>query len=180
MTTAVMHPSVPTPYDTHPNDFLNQGYQVPINDTFGMGHGEYFYPPSINEVQPPNILYPAPFQHPNNVPYFEPQVGLAPTCQPYSAVPHFQTRPSLTRTLSPASDPESSPSFQGTLIPLSASLHKAQKASSKSKEKAKRTATNATQSAKRELLGKLKRKRRPNQRPPGTSFSELLVRLFRL
>jgi hypothetical protein len=93
-------------------------------------------------------------------------------------VPHFQPQPSFTGVLSPTSGPSTSP--QGALSPSPASVRKkVQKANPKSKENAKRTTRNATQFAKRELLtGNPKRKRSPNKRPPGTSFSDLLVRSF--
>lgn len=196
MATATIHPSVPTPLDIHSNDIFNQNYQAPINSTFGMGSGGSFYSPSLNRVQPPTFPYPLPFQHPN-VPYFEPsQVGPAPpfqsnqvtyngglpsTFQPYSAaVPHFQTQTSFTTVLRPTYS--SSTSLQGALTPSLASLSKkVQKANPKSKGNGKRATRNATQSAKRELLtGKAKRRRGPNKRPPGTSFSDLLVRSFHL
>jgi hypothetical protein len=151
----------------HPNDFQN--YKVPNDDAFGMGTGESFFTRSLNEVQTPTLPHPLPLQYTNHLPYLKPpQVGL---------VPHFQAQPSF---LGPVSG--SSTSLQGAFTPPPASVRKkVQKANPKSKEKGKRTTRNATQFAKRELLtGNPKRKRSANKRPPGTSFSELLVRSFRL
>src|SRR6266849_9888992 len=117
MDTATMYSSFLThPYDIHPNDFLNQKHQVPIDGTFGMGPGQPFYhSPSHNGVQSPTFPYPVPFQHHGNLSYFQPpHVGLAPTLltnrvtyhgyhgglppnfQPYNVVPHFQTQPTFT------------------------------------------------------------------------------------
>ena len=191
--------SVPTPsYDTHSSNFraLNQNYQVPINSTFGMGPGESFYHPSLNEVQASVFLSPLPFEHFNDPSHlYPPHYGVVPTFttnrvtyngglpstfQLYNAVPRFQTQPSLTTVLSPTSG--SLTSLQTALNPSLDSLcKKVQKANPKSKENGKHSTRNATQSAKQELLiGKTKRKRGSNKRRPGTSFSELLVRPFRL
>jgi len=109
--------------------------------------------------------------------------GPLPTFQPYTALPYFQTRtPSFTTTPSLPST-SSSTSLQQPLVPSPVPLvHKqVQKAHPKSKEKGKSVSRNAAQSAKQELLGQTKRKKRgPNRRPGGTSFPELLVRSFRL
>lgn len=197
MATATVYSSVPTaPYDIHPNGFLNQNYEVPNDGTFGMGSAESFYPPPLNEAQTPTFPYSLPFQHPDNLSYFKPpQVGLVPTfptnrvtysgglqptSQPYNAVPHHLQSQSLSTTvLSPSGDP--STSLQGALTLSAASLRKKiQKTNKKSKGRGKSATGNVTQSAKRELLsGNPRRKRRPNKRPPGTSFSDLLVRSFR-
>ncbi len=190
-TMAITYSSVPASlYDVHPNDFPNQGHQVPINRSFDVGSGKSFPAHSL-------FPYPLPFQQPNEVSYFQPppQVELAPTFptngvaynggmahnfQPYNAVPYLQTQPSFISASSTISD--SSSSRQGALTPASApSVRKQlQKANSKSKSDGKRVTRNATQYAMRELLtGQPKRKRGPNKRPPGTSFSDLLVRSFR-
>ena len=187
--TDTIYSSVPTPlYDIH-NDFLNQNYQVPNDGTFGMNTTEYFYTPSLNEVQ-------IPLPHPNNISFSKPpQVGLAPTFptnrvtyngglpptfQPYNAVPHSQAQSSFTTVLSPTCGSSESTSLRGPLTPSSGpvTLHQ------KKKEKGnpgKRATRNATQSAKHQLLtGNPRQKRGPNKRPPGTSFSDLLVCSFRL
>jgi len=201
MAAATSNPSVPTyPYDIHPNDFLrifNQNYPFPVNGTFGMGPGESFYIPSLNEAQAPTFPYFLPSQHPNNLCHIKSsQAGLAPTFptdrvtyngglpptfQSYNAVPHLQIQPSFTTSLSRTSGSSTSLLSASTPSPASLLREKVHKANSKSKEKGKRATRNAAQSAKSELLtGNQKRKRGPNKRPPGTSFSELLVRSSRI
>ena len=198
MATTTVYSSAPMPlYDVHRSDFGNQNYQATIgNDGFGMGSEESFYPSTLNKVQAPSFPFPVPFQQPNNCSYFQPPQmgfaptfptngvtyngGLPPTLQPYNAATHFQTQPKFTMALSPTSD--SSTSLQGGLTPSPIPLRKEmKKANPKSKSKGKRVTRNATQFAKGELLiGKPKRQRGPNKRPPGTAFSTLLVRSFRL
>ncbi len=167
-----------------------------------MGSGESFLPSYINGVQAPSFLFPLPlplplpFQQPNNLSYFQPpQVGqaptfptsgvtysgeLAPAFQPYNRAPHFQTPPSLTS--SPSSSSGSSTSLQCTLTPSPApSRKKAQKVNPKTKSKGKQAIQNVLHAARHKLLTvKPSRKRAPNNRPPGTAFSDLLVRSFRL
>ncbi len=106
--------------------------------------------------------------------------GLPPTSQPCTGLPYAQSStPSL--ITAPSSASTSSTSLQYALTPPPHPLvhKKAQKVDSKSKSKGKRAAWNVTQSAKRGLfIGQTKRRRGPNKRPSGTSFSELLVCSF--
>ncbi len=227
MATSTIYSSVPRPlYDIYPNDLLNQDHQISVSDGSNIDSGESFYPMSDNGVQAPAFAYPLSFQKPDNLSYFQPQVGLPPTFsangvtysgemastfannvvtydwgmvptfptngvmyngglpptfQSYTGLPPSQTpAPSLITASSSAS---TSSSLQHTFAPLPAPLvcKGAQKVNTKSKEKGKRATRNATQSVKRKLLtGQPKRKRGPNKRPGGTSFSELLVRSIRL
>jgi hypothetical protein len=106
-----------------------------------------------------------------------------PTFQPYMALPCLQTRTPSFMTTPSLPSTSSSTSLRQPLVPSPAPLvHKqVQKAHPKSKEKGKSISRNAAQSAKQELLGQTKRKKRgPNRRPGGTSFPELLVRSSRL
>ena len=195
MAKATTSSSVPTPsYNIHPNDIRPgvhnhwQNYDVPVH---GMRTGQVFSP-SLNEAQALSSPYPLPFPYSNNLSYFKPplQVGLTPPFPTfatngatYNLAPpsHFQAQPSFS-TLSP--NPGPSTSLQGALthppasVPPRKTLHKADP---KEKGKGKRATRNVTQPAKRELLtANWKRKRTPIKRPPGTSFSELLVCSFRL
>lgn len=89
--------------------------------------------------------------------------------------------PSLTEVQTPAL-PFHQPSSSSLYYALTPTvpLH-VQKANPKPKSKGKQATRNVAQSAKRDLLiGKLKRKRGPSKRPPGTAFLNLLVGLFRL
>jgi hypothetical protein len=174
-------------YGIHRNDLVNENFQATIgNDGIDMG-SESFYPPSHNEVQA-SYPYTLPFQKPNS--YFQPQMGFAPTFptngvvtynggfppsfQPHNAVPYFQSRPSFTPALSPISGPSTS---TPSPVPVRKEEHKVL---TKLKPRRKHATRNATQTAKGELLvGKPKKRRGPNKRPPGSGFSNLLVGLFR-
>lgn len=136
MATTTPYSSAPIPsYDIRCNDFVNQNYQVPINDGFHMGSENPYYTPSLTEVQTPAL----------------------PLHQP------------------------SSSSLYHALTPAAAVPSRVQLANPKPKSKGKQATRNVAQSAKRELLiGKPKRKRGPNKRPPGTAFLDLLVGSFRL
>ena len=199
MSTTSIYSSVPRIlFDIHRNDFVNQNYQVPVNDGFNMGSEESFYPPSLNEVQAPSFPYTINFQQQNNLPYSQPpQMGSAPTFpmngvtynggmapifQPYTGIHYLQT-PAPSFTTAPSLASSSSTSLRYPLTPSPIPLLKeVQKASpTKSKSKGKQVTRPAAQTAKVELLiGKPKRKRGPNKRPPGTAFSNLLVGSFRL
>jgi len=180
-------------YDVHRNDFVNQNYQVTIGNNMGSEGSHYLL--SLNKVQAP-FAYPLPFQQQPNCSYSQqPQMGFAQsfpsneityhggfphTFQLHNAVPQSQGQPSFNTALSPTSGPLTPPQG-GPLIPYPVPRKAVQKATSKSKAKGKRVTRNAMQTAKGELLiNKPKRQRGPNKRPPGTAFSNLLVRSFRL
>ncbi|KAF8500310.1 hypothetical protein F5888DRAFT_1633073 [Russula emetica] len=189
MATGTTNSSAPMPfYDIHRKDYVNQDYQVQVNNGFNTGSEESFYPMSLNEVQATAFQYPPPFQHPNRLAYFQPQMGLAPTFrngvtynggmaptfQPHPRLPYFQTSaPSFTTVPSSASSSSTLP--QHPLTPSPPLRKEVQKAKLKSKSSGKHVTRNATQSTKRELLApKPRRKRGPNKRPPGTAFLNLL------
>jgi hypothetical protein len=199
MVSASLYPSASmAPYDISRNDFVNQNYQLLINNGFDMGSEQSLYPSSLNVVQAPGLLRPFPYQLPNNTAYFQPpQIklaqtfptngaiyngGIAPTLQPYTGLPYLQTAaPSLMSPQSLASS-SSTPSQYGLTpspIPFGKELHKAD---TKRKSKGKSATRNAAQAAKRGLLiGKQTRRNRgPNRRPAGTAFSNLLVGSFHL
>ena len=201
MATAAIYSSALIPqYDNRRKDFLNQKYQFSTNDGFNMSFEDRYYPLSLDEVQAPIFQYPLPSQQPNNLSYFQtPQMdlvptfptngvtyngGMAPTFQPFTGLPHFQTQTSSYITApssSSGSSTSSSTPLQYGLTPSPIPLRKGvQKANSKPKARGKRATRNAAQSVKRQLLiGKAKRKPRgPNKRPPGTAFSNLLVSSF--
>lgn len=194
MVSASVYPSVSIPlYDISRNDFVNQNYQVPINDGSNMGT-ESLYPPSLNEVPAPNYQYPLPSssQQPNNVAYFQPpQMGLTqpfptgaiiyngkiiPTFQPYTRFAHLQAQFISVPNLASSSSTPLQYGLTPCPVPLNNKVHKA---NPRRKPKEKCATENAKQSAKRALLiGKqLRRKRGPNKRPAGTAFSNLLVGL---
>ena len=193
MATATYSSSAHKPlYDIHRNDFANQNYQVSINDGLNMGSQESFHPLSLNEVQAPDSPH-LPLQQSNNISYFQPPQmgftptfatngvtyigGMAPNFQPYSGLRYFQTPvPSFTTPPSLASS--SSTSIQSPLTTSPFLSRKGRKTNPKAKLRGKRV---TWQTAKGSLLiGKPKRQRGPNKRPPGTAFSSLLVRPFRL
>jgi hypothetical protein len=163
MSTATPYSSTHMPvYGIHRNDLVNPNYQGTIgNDGIDMG-SESIYPLSHNEVQ---ACYP--YSLPlgkQDYSYFPPQMGFAP---------YFQSRPSFASTLSPISGPSTS---TPSPVPVRKEVHKA----TKPKPRGKRVTRNATQTAKGGLLiGKPKRQRGPNKRPPGSAFSNLLVGSFR-
>ena len=198
MATATIYPSASAPlYDNKRNEFLNENYQVPINGGSDMGSEQPFYPPSLNGMLAPPFSYPLNFQQPNNLSYFQhPQMGLAqtfptngvmynggmaPTFQPFTGPPHYQAlAPPF--TMAPSLASSSSTSLQYGLTPSPVPFRKdLQKVNHKSKSSGKHTTRNAAQSAKREvLIENRRRKRGPNTRPPGTTFSNLLVGSSRL
>ncbi|KAF8506094.1 hypothetical protein F5888DRAFT_502313 [Russula emetica] len=186
MATGTTHSSAPMPfYDIHRNDYVNQSYQVPVNNGFDTGSEESFYPMSLNGVQ----AHPLHSQQPDNFAYFQSQMGLAPTFQtnvtynggmaptfqPYTMLPHLQTlAPSFTMAPSLASSSSTSVQYPLTPSPIP-SCKEVLKSNLKSKSRGKHITRNATQSSKRELLAaKPRRKRGPNKRPPGTAFLNLL------
>jgi hypothetical protein len=185
-------------YDIHRKEYVNPNYQAAIgNDGVDVGSEGTFYPLSVNQVQAP-LAYPLQLQQANNCSYVQhPQMGFVPTFptngvmynggfphtfQPYNAVPQYHPQPSFTPVLSPPTSGPSTPSQGGPSTPSPVGLRKqVQKASAKSKSKGKSVTRNAAQTAKGQLLlGKPKRQRGPNKRPPGTAFSSLLVRSYRL
>jgi hypothetical protein len=148
-------------------------------------------------VLAPTFSYPLHFQQQKNLSYFQPpQMGLtqpflsnevmynggmAPTFQPSTGFPHYQAlAPPFTTAPSLATSYPTSLQYGLTPspIPFGKGL---QKANRKSKSSGKHTTRNAAQEAKRGvLIEKRRRKRGPNTRPPGTTFSNLLVGSSRL
>ena len=196
MPMATYHTSSVPRYDIQRGGFLNENYQVPLSDLFGMGLAESFYP----RVQAPISPCPPVAQQPtNNFPCFPPHQrmglaptppstlpayyngGLLPTFQPLNGVPQSQAQPSGPTSLTPSSGPSTSLQSALPATPSLISLPIAQMVNSKTKSKGKRAARIATQITKGQLLlGKPRRKRGPNKRPTGTAFSNLLVRSFHL